>query len=391
MKLRLPLFAAFFLAGSIFGAQDAEIDLVLKIGPEGAHNAEATQAVAMLAKAPAEQLPRLLFAMNPANEIAANYLRSAVDAVVDRTLAAKGKLPVSEIRAFLLNTRNNPRARRLAYEILVRVVPAEAAQLMAGFANDPSVELRYDAVDLLIQAAAKQKEAKENDAALKAYQTALNAARDQKQIEKIAGELRALGTAVDLPRHFGFLTHWRVIGPFDNTALAGFDVVYPPEKEFVPAAEYDGKAGKVRWMEVATGEEYGKLDLNPPLGELKGVTGYASTVFNSPIEGPAELRLGCKNGWKIWFNGDFVFGRDEYHRGARIDQYRLPVTLKMGANTILLKVCQNEDVQDWTREWEFQLRVCDATGTAILATDRQPTPPAEPKPKAKSKAPSAKK
>jgi len=65
--------------------------------------------------------------------------------------------------------------------------------------------------------------------------------------------------------------------------------------------------------------------------------------------------------------------------------------LKMGANTILLKVCQNEDVQDWTREWEFQLRVCDATGTAILATDRPPTPPAEPKPKAKSKAPSAKK
>jgi hypothetical protein len=86
------------------------------------------------------------------------------------------------------------------------------------------------------------------------------------------------------------------------------------------------------------------------------------------------LRLGCKNGWKVWLNGKFVFGRDEYHRGTRIDQYRLPVELKKGSNTILLKLCQNADVKDWTREWEFQLRVCDASGTAILATDRPPTP-----------------
>jgi len=76
----------------------------------------------------------------------------------------------------------------------------------------------------------------------------------------------------------------------------------------------------------------------------------------------------------VWFNGKLLFGRDEYHRGSRIDQYRLPVELKAGKNTILVKVCQNEEVKDWTKEWEFQLRVCDATGTAILAKDRPATP-----------------
>jgi hypothetical protein len=52
----------------------------------------------------------------------------------------------------------------------------------------------------------------------------------------------------------------------------------------------------------------------------------------------------------------------------------MPVVLKPGRNTILVKVCQNEQVEDWTKEWEFQIRVCDAAGTAILSTDRPPTP-----------------
>ena len=370
-------------------AQDAEISAVLKVGPEAANNSGAASAMATLAKAPAMQLPRMLAALNQANELAANYLRSAIDTIVDRTLSTQKSLPVNEIRSFLLDTHNHPRARRLAYEILNRVTPEDAASLLPSFANDPSVELRFDAVELLVKKADALKEDKDKEATLAAYRSALAAARHQTQIDKVAAELRALGETVDLPKHFGFLTHWKVIGPFDNTNLAGFDTAFPPEKEIVPNAEYDGKAAKVRWTEALSSDDYGKVDLNPVLGETKEVTAYATTVYNSPIEGPAELRLGCKNGWKIWLNGQFLFGRDEYHRGARIDQYRLPVVLKKGDNTLLVKVCQNADVKDWTREWEFQLRVCDSTGTAILATDRPPTP--KPAPKASQKAAPAKK
>jgi hypothetical protein len=100
---------------------------------------------------------------------------------------------------------------------------------------------------------------------------------------------------------------------------------------------------------------------------LKEVTAYAATTFDSPSERTAELRLGCKNGWKVWLNGEFLFGRDEYHRGQQMDQYKLPCRLKKGANTVLVKCCQNEQKENWTVEWEFQLRVCDGTGTAILA------------------------
>ena len=37
---------------------------------------------------------------------------------------------------------------------------------------------------------------------------------------------------------------------------------------------------------------------------------------------------------------------------------------------ILVKACQNEQTEKWTVEWEFQLRVCDSTGTAILAANK---------------------
>ena len=72
-----------------------------------------------------------------------------------------------------------------------------------------------------------------------------------------------------------------------------------------------------------------------------------------------------------------MFGRDEYHRGMRIDQYRIPVQLKAGENSILIKLCQNEQTEEWTVQWQFQLRVCDSSGAAVLAQNRKPTPEAQ--------------
>ena len=61
----------------------------------------------------------------------------------------------------------------------------------------------------------------------------------------------------------------------------------------------------------------------------------------------------------------------------RIDQYTLPVQLAKGKNTLLIKLCQNEQKESWTDQWQFQMRICDATGTALLAQNRLPTPQPE--------------
>jgi hypothetical protein len=230
-------------------------------------------------------------------------------------------------------------------------------------------------VQQVLNEANAQRAADQGAAAAILFRQALTFARDVDQIEACARQLRELGQPVDIAGVFGFLREWRVIGPFDNTGRAGFATPFPPERETDWQAEYEGKSGKVRWRPASTTNEFGMLDLNQVLGEQKEVTAYAYAEFIAERAQAAELRLGCKNGWKVWWNGEFIFGRDEYHLGAEIDQYRLPVQLRAGRNVLLLKICQNEQQEEWTREWEFQLRICDPLGTPIRPAPAVPSPP----------------
>ena len=244
-----------------------------------------------------------------------------------------------------------PRAR--ASQLRGRGEANAPAQPTPGLLGDPSVDLRREAVARLLGQAEGLAKAGNKPAAVLLYRQALDAARDLDQIKSISGALRELGRKVNLTRHFGFLVDWQMAGPFHNKDRAGFEAVFGPEKKPDLSATYDGLNGKVKWQPYSTGDEYGMVDFNKPYGDLKEVTGYAQTEFVSGSDRPAELRLGCKNAWKIWLNGELVFGRDEYHRGMRIDQYELPVQLRKGGNTILVKACQNEQVEDWTVQWQF--------------------------------------
>ena len=351
------------------------LEAVNAVGPEGQGNAAASSAWKKVAAVDAKSIPTVLAGMSGSSELSENWLRSAVEAIADRELAQGGKLPTPELGDFVLNTSHNPRARRLAFELIRRVDADTAERLVPGLLNDPSVELRREAVQRLMDQGKELVEAKKSAGAGVSYRQALVYARDVDQIKTISKQLRDLGRPLDLPEHFGFLMHWSVIGPFDNTKRTGFETVFPPENKIDLTAEYDGKSGKVRWTELVTDDEYGMLDINKAYpGEIKEVTGYAYTEFKSATARPIELRLGCKNAWKVWLNGELLFGRDEYHRGMRIDQYRMRGQLKAGTNTILVKACQNEQKESWTVEWQFQLRACDATGTAVLSADRPPTP-----------------
>lgn len=348
------------------------------VGPEGEGNEKASKASRQLSSLDADSIPAILAGMKGSNELAENWLRSVVESIADKELNGGGKLPLGALKKFVGDAGHNPRARRLAFELIRRVDGKSAEKMIPGLANDPSVELRREAVQRLMEQGAKHLAAGKKDAAAKTLVKALDHARDLDQINSISKDLRDLGQAVDLPKHFGFLMHWNVIGPFDNTDREGFATVFPPEKGIDLTAEYDGKEGKVKWTELVSSDEYGMVDINKAYpGNIKEVTAYAYTEFKAKSARPIELRLGCKNAWKVWLNGELLFGRDEYHRGMRIDQYRLRGELKAGVNTILVKACQNEQKESWTKEWQFQIRACDATGTAVLAENRPPTPKAE--------------
>jgi len=331
---------------------------------------EAAAAWRRLVQADADVLPQVLEAIDGADPLAANWLRTAVDAIAERQVRRGGPLPVKRLEAFLLDTGHDPKARRLAYELLCQADPSAPERLLPGMLDDPSLEIRRDAVARLIQRAEGVEKAKGSSQAVRLYWRALTAARDLDQIRLLARRLRQAGQTVDLARHFGFIVRWKLIGPFDNTDRRGLDTAYPPEEEIDFAATYDGKHGPVRWIDYQTSHAYGKVDLNAALVEEKEVVGYAAAEFRSDRRREVQLRLATPNAAKVWLNGQLLARYPIYHAGFQMDQYSVSGTLRAGRNVILVKICQNEQTQDWARDWVFQLRVCDRTGGGIRSTGR---------------------
>jgi hypothetical protein len=338
------------------------------VGKEGKGNPEAAQAWRELVRQGPQVLPDVLAGLDDASPRAANWLRAVVDAVAERALA-DGKLPAAPLEAFVKETVHAGHARRLAFEWLVKADPKARARLLPGMIDDPGAELRREAVEEKLKAAQQLFDGKDEAAARSAYQKILEAARDRDQVELIAKRLDKLGVKIDLTAQFGFITRWALVGPFDNGKELGFHTPNPPERGVDLKAEYAGKdAKKVRWFDYVCEAPLGLVDINKAIEPIKGVTAFGFAAIASPQERPVEIRAGSNNAVRIWLNGKEIYFREEYHHGMEIDQHVGKGTLKAGRNEILIKVCQNEQTEDWAKLWSFQLRVCDALGAAVPVT-----------------------
>ena len=364
------LFAAF--TGSDAGESDLSTALaqIRAIGSEGAGTEIATRAWQQVSEADATQITTILAAMKKDEPIAGNWLRAAVDTIAQRERKAGRELSEVALVEFLENTEMSPRARRTAYELLTKINPNAEQTFIPGMLDDPSLELRRDAVAMVLAAADELRDAGEKEQAIAEYGKAFRAARDVDQIKAAYEQLAEFENKASLARHFGFILRWHLVAPFDNTGTSGFDVAYPPEEAIDLNATYAGKNGQVNWKAHVTEDPYGIVDFNKSIDKHSGAIGYAYTEFVSTSERPVDIRLGCINGNKVWVNGNEVMANHVYHAGMEIDQYVGHVTLRKGKNQILVKVAQNEQTEDWAQRWQFQLRVCDEIGTAVLSADR---------------------
>ena len=361
--MRLLKIIAFVAITSSWALADVATDIttIQSVGTEAAGHVAAVEAAARLATADADSIIPLLNGMQTKNPLGNNWLRGTIAAVVDRALADGKAIPKDDLVAYIKQTDNSPVARYVAFQTLKSLDEETSTNLVPTMTNDPCLDLRRLAVEFLI----KKAPAADNEIA--AWRTALQSARDVDQIETIAEKLQSLEAPPNLIEHFGFLTKWQLVGPFDNVGSKSFDVAYPPEKNVDLSATYDGQADKIKWIEHSTDDKFGTVDLNTALDKHKGAIAYAFTRFESSADEPvpAELRVGCINANKVWLNGELLFANEVYHSGTVIDQYVGKGTLKPGENSILVKIAQNEQSESWAQRWQFQLRVCDTLGTAI--------------------------
>lgn len=336
--------------------------------PGGSGSVANQQAAAVLVQHGEAAVLPILNAFRQASPVGANWLRNAFEQIDADLTAANKPLSAKVLEGFIADTGNSPTARRLAYESLRRQDPEVEGRLIPGLLLDPSPEFRRDAVSLLITAAA----AAEGPVAVEMYRKAFSGAVHEDQVKLISEALRKAGETVDISRHFGFVPSWMIAGPFDNRDEKGFAVAYAPETEIASGGpdlsrEYDGMdARKVNWKPIETTDDFGVVDIAKQIENYKGSAMYATAVWTSSAAQTLQVRLGTPNAWKLWVNGKLVFEREEYHRSSQMDQYAVPISLQAGRNSIALKICQNEQTQDWAQKYQYQLRICDTTGAGVL-------------------------
>ena len=340
------------------------LEAIRGVESNGIGHQSAVQAMKTLNAATADQLPAILNAMDGANQLSTNWLRSAVVSIVGRSK----DLPRKSIEEYFNDESHSAMGRLLAFELLTSGDDELADQIIPTLIDDPSLPLRHKAVSALVESAESLVES-DPAGAIGNLGYALSKARDIAQVQSIAEKLHELGINVSLQDQLGFVTTWYIVGSFDNKDMAGFDIAHGPEEALelidIDATYKDVDGRDTTWREITTGHETAVVDLNSLIGKVKGATAYALGSFKAERARSAEIRIGTANATKIWLNGELVMSNEIYHNSNSIDKFTGPVNLKKGDNQILIKVCQNEQTERWAQDWQFQLRVCDETGKAI--------------------------
>ena len=220
---------------------------------------------------------------------AENWLRNAIEAIAER------KPPEGQGARSASSATRSTRPRRAGSptSLLVRMDTDTPARLLPTMLDDPAAELRRDAVALAEGDVQKLIAREEKDKAKAALKKLFVIARDRDQVDALAKQLEGMGDKVNLPAKYGFITHWFLIGPFDNTNKAGFAKIYPPETKVDLKVSVEGKDGKqVKWIEHKTADAHGLVDLNKAIGKNMGAVAYAFAVVESKADQAVEIRAG---------------------------------------------------------------------------------------------------
>ena len=153
-------------------------------------------------------------------------------------------------------------------------------------------------------------------------------------------------------------TAWSVIGPFDNTNGVGYDKAFISEEatQIDTTLTYNGHNGQMGWTQQTDKTFDGYVDFETIFGgDLNWVAAYAWTTLTVPDERIVHIHFGSDDQAKIWLNGESIYTDSTAHSVA-IDHATIPVTLKPGKNSLLVKVCDEEIF------WGFYLRITNADG-----------------------------
>lgn len=179
----------------------------------------------------------------------------------------------------------------------------------------------------------------------------------------------------------GLIEQWEITGPFRTPGSESTGIRYGgPQQTSLPVKLPEPVLpSSTTWKKTDPRRELGMIHLPALLGlsipESQGKFAYARTTLSSAEDRRVILCLGADDTVQVWVNGEYVHGTTDPRSGA-LDQDRIPVQLKKGANQILLKVGNSTD------DWCFCLRLADGVDGGLVEKPGERKLSALPKPAA---------
>jgi hypothetical protein len=178
-------------------------------------------------------------------------------------------------------------------------------------------------------------------------------------------EQKPLAAALAAVEHNKFMEqtairNWLILGPFDDSGYEGMSREFGPEKNTDPAAIWKGKKGELSWKFWS--QEAGEAP-RVPLGDLCGVSSgsvaFAQAQIKCAVETAAVLDVSMSQYGLVYLNGETIY-KDEYAVGLLSREGRIPIRLKAGMNTILIK-----SMHHWGDDWACWAGLSDPEGKPL--------------------------
>lgn len=287
-----------------------------------------------------------------------------------RALAVSGLIEVGEALALAGRGNDSGRAyaavldhapddesRKNALRALGRFPRAESFESVVASLKNPAIE--NEARTALIAVVHTLVQSSQVEKANQGFDLLIQHNAGSEQLQPMGSLAEALGRSGEWLANSGFITRWKLIGPFPWNPAEAFGIELVGEPDVDLSEEVVVGDRKLSWKEYDQPDSWGQINLSAAIGAMENASAYAYAEFEAPEAAPGEIRLGSDDWVKVWLNGEAVHESASF-RGVALDQDRVPATFRKGKNTLLLRINQG------VLGWGFVVRITDADGNPIV-------------------------
>ena len=164
----------------------------------------------------------------------------------------------------------------------------------------------------------------------------------------------------------GAISHWQILGTFDNISSSGFTKDWGAVTKNQPTQLFKNKEdADITWYTPLAERPDRWFDFDNYF-QLNDVILYAQTFLSSPVAQEVIMRVGTSGSLKVWINDVEVMSIPE-ERNCGMDVYACKIKLNKGVNRILVQIGQSE-----INNANFLLRLTDENAHPIAGLSNTP-------------------